>query len=205
MNVHDALKELRKEDKRKFDQSVDLVINLRGIDLKRESINTIVNLPHVVKEKKVCGFFMKNSGLVDSIPEPEFQKYKDKKALKKLAKEYDYFIAAASLMPKVATIFGKVLGPMGKMPSPQLGILMDEKDEAVAETLEKINHSLKIRVKEASVKMSVGKESMGDGILEQNIVAVYHSIVNALPKKIENIRSVMIKFSMTKAIKVGVV
>ncbi len=205
MKVQEALKELRREDKRKFDQTVDLIINLRGIDLKRESINTIANLPHVVKEKKVCGFFTKKSGLLETIPEPEFQKYKDKKALKRLAKEYDYFIAIATLMPKVATIFGKVLGPLGKMPSPQLGILMDEKDEAIQQMLEKINHSLKIRIKEASVKMSIGKESMGDEILEQNIAAVYHAIVNVLPKKTENIRSIMIKFTMTKTIKVEVI
>ena len=37
-----------------------------------------------------------------------FDKYKEKKDMKKLAVTYDYFIAQATIMPKIATTFGKV-------------------------------------------------------------------------------------------------
>ena len=70
--------------------------------------------------------------------------YKDKKSLKEIVKKYDFFIATAPLMPSVASTFGKVLGPAGKMPSPQLGIILEENDESIKGTLVKISKSIKI-------------------------------------------------------------
>ncbi|MBU0907259.1 MAG: hypothetical protein KKD18_03970 [Nanoarchaeota archaeon] len=204
MKIQEALAELKKEKERKFDQSLELLINLRGIDLKRDQINLIINLPHKVKDKKVCGFLTEKSKVVDSITEGQFAKFTEKKELKKLVKHYDYFLAAAKLMPKVATTFGKVLGPAGKMPSPQLGIVLQENEQAIKAVVEKINSSLKIRLKDASLKVVVGKKSMSDSDIVENIKAVYTSFVNALPKHQENVRNVMIKFTMTKPLRVEV-
>jgi len=203
MKLKEALKKLRTEAKeRKFDQSVDLIINLRGLDVRKENISVVVNVPHKIKDKNVCGFLTKKSSLVSTITEPDFAKYKDKKALKNLVKKYDFFIAIAPLMPKVATTFGKVLGPAGKMPSPQLGLLTQESDEAVKEILDKISKAVKIRAKEASIKLAVGKSSMEDEEIAANADAIYNAIVNVLPNKKENVRSVMVKFTMDKPEKV---
>ncbi|MEK6854666.1 MAG: hypothetical protein AABX73_00400 [Nanoarchaeota archaeon] len=204
MNVQEALNELRKEEKRKFDQTLDLIINLRGMDVKKENINLIIVLPNKIKEKKVCGFLKSKSPLIPTITEPEFSKYKDKKALKNLVKNYDYFISLAQLMPSVATTFGKILGPVGKMPSPQLGVISEEKESAIREALEKIAVSTKIRIKEPSIKLMIGKESMKDQEIIENVEFFYKSLLNALPKKIENVKSVMIKFTMTKPIKLEI-
>jgi len=202
MELKEAIAALRKEEKKKFDQSIDLIINLKGIDVKRDNVSTIVNIPHKIKEKKVCGFLTKKSDLVRTVTQPDFQKYKEKKPLKMLVKEYDFFIAAASLMPSVATTFGKALGPSGKMPSPQLGVLMKEDEVLIKQLLEKISTAVKIRVKEPSVKVSVGKESMKDEHLIENIQAIYHGLVNALPTKKENLRNILIKKTMGKPIMV---
>jgi len=204
MEIKEALTELRKLEKRKFVQGVDLIVNLRGIDVKRDNISTIISIPHPHKEKNVCGFLTKKSNLINTVTQPDFPKYKDKKPLKKLVTGYDFFIAAAPLMPSVASTFGKALGPSGKMPSPQLGILPVEDENAIKTMLEKINHSIKVRVKESSIKVSVGKESMKDDDLLENVRAVFNGIVAALPTKRENVRSVMLKFSMTKPIKVEI-
>lgn len=204
MKIQEALAELRKEKGAKFDQTVELIINLKGIDMKRDQVNFIVNLPHTIKEKKVCAFLTEKSKLVDSITDVQFSKFSDKKELKNLVKNYDYFIAAAKLMPKVAITFGKVLGPAGKMPSPQLGILPVENEQAIEATLKKINSSLKVRLKEASLKIAAGKQSMKDHDIEQNISAIFHAAINALPKKKENLKNTMIKFTMTKPVKVEI-
>ena len=82
MNLKETLAELRKGKERKFEQSIDLIINLKNVDLKRDQINIIVNLPHRVKDKKVCGFLAEKSKLVKTITEPEFKKYGDIKELK---------------------------------------------------------------------------------------------------------------------------
>ncbi len=202
MELKQALAELRKNEKKKFDQSIDLIINLKGLDLRKDNISTIVTVPHKIKEKKVCGFLTKKSELVRTITQPDFPKYKDKKELKVLIKNYDFFIAVAPLMPSVATTFGKALGPAGKMPSPQLGIITQETDARIKEELEKISTSIKIRLKEASVKISAGKENMSDEEIIANINAIYSGLVNALPTKKDNVRSVMVKLTMSKPIKV---
>ncbi len=204
MELKQAIAELRKEEKRKFNQSIDLIINLKGIDVKRDNVATIVNIPHKIKDKKVCGFLTKKSELVRTITQPDFQKFKEKKPMKELVKEYDFFIAAAPLMPSVATNFGKILGPSGKMPSPQLGVLMKEDEAAIKQLLEKISTAVKIRVKEPSVKVCVGKENMKDSDLIENIQAIYQGLVNALPTKKENIKNIMVKTTMGKPILVEI-
>jgi large subunit ribosomal protein L1 len=202
MELKQALDELRKLEKKKFDQSVDLIVNLRGIDIRKDNISAIVTLPHKIKDKKVCGFLTKKSELVTTITQPDFARYKDKKELKNLVKSYDFFIGAAPLMPAVATNFGKALGPAGKMPSPQLGIIAPENDATIKQVLIKIEKSVKIRAKEASIKVIAGKEKMTDEQISENIRALYEGIVNALPTKKENVRSVMIKLTMSKPLKV---
>ncbi len=204
MNVEQALQELRKVEKRKFQQGIDLIINLKGVDPKKDAIASIVTLPHKLKEKKVCAFLAAKTSAVKTITPPEFQKYKDAKELKKLVKEYDFFIAEAKLMPQVATIFGKVLGPTGKMPSPQLGVLMQVTESSIQELLTKISTALKIRVKEPSVKVSIGNEGMSDQELTANIQAVYQSLVQALPVKRDNVKSVLLKLTMSKPVKVEI-
>ena len=204
MEIKEALAELRKLEKRKCDQSIDLLVSLKGIDMKRENVNTVVALPHKIKDKKVCGFFNAPSTVIKTVTKLDFAKYKEKKDSRKLVKEYDAFIASAPLMPSVATTFGRVLGPSGKMPSPQLGIVPVETEAAVKAMVEKISKSIKVKMKEASIKVSIGKESMSDEQIIENIRAAYVGIVEALPTKRENVKSAMIKLTMSKPIKVEV-
>lgn len=202
--LKEALAELRKSPERKFDQSVELIINLKGVDMKRDQVNAVVKIPNKVKDKNVCGFLNEKSKFIKTITEPEFKKYSDKKELKKLVNEFDYFIAVAKLMPKVATTFGKVLGPVGKMPSPQLGMINDETEDNIKRELDKISTSLKIRLKEASIKVMVGKISMDDDKIIENAQSVYKAVENALPKKRDNVKNVLVKLTMSKPIKAEV-
>jgi len=204
MELQKALEELRKSKKRNFDQTVDLVVNLKGVDIRKDNIAMVISIPHKVKDKKVCGFLTSKNDLVKTITKPEFQKYRDKGALKALVDEFDFFIAHASLMPSVATTFGKALGPAGKMPSPQLGIITQETSEVINPLLEKISKSVKIRAKEASIKVAAGKENMKDEEVIENLKAIYNGIVNALPTKKENVKNVKIKFTMSKPLGVEI-
>jgi len=200
-----AIKQLRKTDrKRNFAQSVDLIINLKNFNLRKDAFNLFVQVPNKIKDKKIAGFLEKKSGLVETITKDEFARFGDKKELKKLIKNYDFFIANAKLMPAVATSFGRVLGPVGKMPSPQLGILTSEDETAIKNLIDKINSSVRVRVKEPSIKIAIGKEDLKDEEILKNLLAVYDKILEALPKKGENVKNVLIKFSMDKPVSVGV-
>lgn len=198
----DAIKKLRETDKEiKFDQTVDLLINLKGFDVRREAFNLFIPVPYKVKDKKIAGFLEKDSKVISSIKKESFGKYKDKIHLRKLLKAYDFFIANAKLMPAVATSFGRHLGPAGKMPSPQLGIVPVETDEAIQKLVDKINSTVRVRVKEPSIKLPIAKESMSDEEIMQNAITVYHKILEKLPRKIDNIRNIMIKLSMDKPVR----
>ncbi len=203
-SINEALIELRKEEKRKFNQSVDLIVNLQDFDIKKNSVNLFVSLPNKVKQVRVGAFLEKKSNLVGTITKPEFEKYKDKKEIKKLLRDYDFFVANARLMQDVATNFGRVLGPAGKMPSPQLGIITDESEQSIKNVLSKLEGVVRVKSKEPSIKLTIGKESMKDEEIEANIRAVLSPIINALPKKKENIRNIMLKFTMSKPLKIEV-
>jgi len=108
------------------------------------------------------------------------------------------------LMPSVATSFGRVLGPSGKMPSPQLGILMNPDDKSIKELIDKINQSVRIRVKESSIKIPIGKEKMNDEKIIENVMVVYNALLKSLPKEKDNVKNIEIKFTMSKPMKVSV-
>lgn len=203
-DIKKALSELRKGKERKFDQTVDLIINLQKFDVKKNQINLFISVPFKIKEKKICAFFETKNEDIETITPEQFKKYSDKKALKKITKNFDFFIAQASLMPKVATVFGRVLGPAGKMPSPQLGILTDVNEKEINELKEKINNSVKIKIKEPSVKLAIGKQSMKDEEIVENIIVVYNAILKSLLKGQDNIKNIELKFTMTKPYKISV-
>ncbi len=197
-----ALAELRKEESGKFNQTLDLIVNLQKFDAKKESVNLFIQVPHKIKDKKICAFLTTKHKEIDTIIDADFKKYSDKKELKRLENGYDFFISQAILMPKVATVFGRVLGPSGKMPSPQLGIVQGAEDKSIDELKEKINHSIKIKSKEASLKLGIGKQNMSDEQLVENIITIYNSLLKNLPKGIENIKNIEIKFTMSKPQKI---
>lgn len=203
MELKKAIEELRKGEKRKFEQTIELIVNLKKFEVKKTQINNFVNIPHKIKEKRICGFIEIKSDLIDVIPKKDFPIYKDnKKKIKELAKHYDFFISSASNMPMVATIFGRVLGPAGKMPSPKLGIILNEDEKSIRDLVEKINKVVRIQAKEPSIKLSIAKESMKDSEIVNNVKRIYSSILNELPRQKDNIKSVMVKTTMGKPIKV---
>lgn len=200
-----VIKELRKEEKRGFEQSLDLIINLKKFDIKKESVNLSVSLPHKFKSYKIGAFLEGKSSVIESISREELKKMTDKKVIKNLLKKFDFFIAQASVMPELAKTLGKYLGPTGKMPVPGRGIIINDDENSIKKELTKFQGSLKIKTKEPSIKLMVGKEEMKDEELAENVEVIYKAVFAALSKGKENLRSVILKFSMSKPIKIPIV
>ncbi|MEM4703164.1 MAG: hypothetical protein QXP53_01635 [Candidatus Pacearchaeota archaeon] len=206
MDFLEALRELReKTKKRNFDQTLDLIINLKDFDVKRESLSIVVPLPHPFKKKRIAAF-LENPGdyefLEKIITKTEMEKM-TQKDIKKMAKKVDFFIANVKLMPAIASKFGKILGSLGKMPDPSLGCVIAQEDkETIKKALEKLNIVTKVKTKEPSIKIAIGKESMPNEDLIKNIDSVLKTVKEKLPKKEMNIKNVMLKFTMSKALEV---
>ena len=91
---------------------------------------------------------------------------------------------------------------MSKMPSPQAGIIVKEDEASIKAMIEKIKKVIRVKNKEMSIKLPIGKEDMDDKMLEENITAVINGLEKKLPRGPDNIREVLIKFTMTKPIKI---
>ncbi len=216
MNKEDILKAIKKaresSKKRKFNQTFDLVINLQKLNLKKpeENVNVFAVLPQGRGKKlKICAFVDKElrtqaEEVCDkAILKDEFEKYKNKKELKKLASEYDFFIAQANLMVDIAKFFGKVLGPKGKMPNPKAGCIVPPKIDLKI-IYNKLQKTVKLQTKnEQAVKCPVGTEDMKDEQIEQNISAVYNSLIQSLPQEEQNIDNVILKLTMGSPVVIG--
>ena len=196
--------ESKKDKKRNFNQTIDLIINLKDFDVRKDSFSVFVEVPNKIKDKKIVGFFEKENKLIKVIKKDDFPKFKEKKDIKKLIRNYDFFIANAKLMPAIATTFGRILGPVGKMPNPQLGVLNSEDENLVKELIDKLNSNIRIKVKEPSIKIGIAKESLTDEQIAENALTVYRKIVDTLPKKIDNVRNVKIKLTMGKPVNVDI-
>lgn len=208
----DALKSLReKSGKRNFTQKIDVILNLRNIDIKKseENVDLFVNLPYAPGKKlKICALVGKEletqAKIFDKIiKKDEFSRYQDnKKELKNLAREFDYFVAQANLMTDVAKIFGKTFGPKNKMPNPKSGAVVTPTSN-LEELKLKLEKTVRLKTKnEPILKTYVGNESMNDNELVDNILAVYENVARVLPQGEANIKNIVLKLTMSNPVKV---
>lgn len=211
-NIKKVLEELKKNSKkRKFKQSYDLIINLQGLDLKKpeQHVDFYANL-HYGKGKKlkICAFVGPEMSeeakkVCDlTINVDEFNSL-TKQAIKKIAGEHDYFIAQANIMGKVAAAFGKVLGPRGKMPNPKGGCVFLPKAQ-LQPLYDKLQKTIRVSAKTAlMIQCAIGKDDMKDEEIIDNVMTIYNQLLNSLPNHDNNIKSVSLKLTMGKPLKVA--
>ena len=210
--ILDTIKEVRKgSKKRNFSQSLDVVFNLKDLDLKKpdHKVKTFVTLPKGRgKAMKVCALVggslhndaKENCNMV--IIDSDFGNY-DKKAVKKVIEQNDFFIAQADIMPKVAKAFGRFLGVAGKMPNPKAGQIVPPKG-STKPIVEKMQKTVVLVTKgELAVKCSFGMEDMKDEELVENFMTVHKELINVLPLHEQNVKSIVLKMTMGKPVLVG--
>ena len=194
--------------KRKFSQSWDLTINVKGLDLKKPENRFKIDLMLPEgrgKDLKVCVIADQLSKeakdhadlviLKDEIPGLA----KNKKKLKSLANEYDWFFGEASLMAQIGKSFGVVLGTRGKMPKPLPPRV------SVAPFVGRAKKSSLVALKETPViHVPVGSEDMDNERIAKNAEAVYKAVIEKLPKGKNSVKSIYIKLTMGKPVKVEV-
>ena len=214
MRKEDALKALKeakeKANKRNFKQKFDLIINIKNLDLKKSDnqFDDFVELHYPRgKETKVCALVgpelesEAKKVCNKAIRQDEFSKL-SKKELKKIGKEYDYFIAQANIMANVASAFGQVLGPRGKMPNPKVGCVVPPK-ASLGPLYNKLQKTIKLSTKKGgSVKTIIGNEEMKDEEIIDNIITAYNHFLTILPTGKHNISDVLVKMTMGPAIKI---
>jgi len=203
----EVIKKAKESEKaRKFQQSIELILVFKDIDVKKGfAINETIQLPKKMsKSASVCiiaagdlGIQAKNAKADRVMNEAELiQLGKNKRESRKVINKYDFFLADTKLMPTVGKVLGQLLGPRGKMPTP---IPFNAPVEAL---LERFRTSVGVKVKGSlSLSCKIGEESMEDADLAANANAVAAIIEKKLPNGDKNIRKIMIKTTMGKAIR----
>jgi large subunit ribosomal protein L1 len=206
----DAIKS--KAHERKFTERIDLIVNLKDVDLKKPEnhVDFFIALP------SAPGKIRKIAALVDAellpeakahadlvIPLERFGEYaKNPAQMKKLASEYDFFIAQANIMKDIAANFGRILGSRGKMPNPKGGMVVPPK-AALAPLVERLRRTVHVRVKAAPVfQAGVGSMDQDPSEVARNVVVLYKQLLESLPNQETNVRSVFLKSTMGEPVKV---
>lgn len=197
-NLKEAIEQLKLSEKRKFTQSFDLIVNLANIDLKKpeNKFSKEVVLPHGRgKDVKVA---IISDTIKDGITKNDIESM-DKKTMKLMTRQYEFFLCEAPLMPLVGKVMGRYLGPKGKMPKllpPGRNL-----DSAVNDA----KSSVRVKVRDSPVvHVYIGNENMDAKQIEENAMQVINEVKKSLPAK-SRIRNVYIKLTMSKPVKIDTV
>ena len=200
-DVSEAIKLLKGLKSRKFDESVDLVLNL-NIDAKKtdQNIRGSFVLPNGTGKTKRVLVVTKTKA--DEAKDAEFVGAED--MLEKIEKEnwfdFDTIVATPEMMPALGKL-GKVLGPKGLMPNPKLGTVTTNVKDAISNIkkgmVEYKNDSY------GNVHVSIGKLSFKEDKLEENLRAIVAEIVKNKPNGVKGafVKNVSLSSTMSPGIK----
>ena len=202
-DLSEAVMLLKKLKYTKFDESVDIAMNL-GVDPRHADQNIRINtsLPHGTgKEIKVLVVAQgpKEKEAKESGADYVGKEYLDK--LKAGWDEVDKIIATPDMMQELGKL-GKVLGPKGLMPNPKSGTVTMDVSNAVKELKA---GKIELRVeKNGILHAQCGKSSFNDSHLVENIRTVYETILKAKPASVKGtyLKKISISSTMGPGIKI---
>ena len=193
--------------KRNFQESVDITINLKHVDMSqpKNRIDETILLPQTIGVKKIAvlgkGDIVsqaRNAG-VDLIMGPEEIERLGgaPREARKMADSYDFFLAETAVMPLVGRWLGQRLGPRGKMPQP----IPPQQD--ITPIVERLRNSVRVRSKDRlNMSVKIGTTAMSAEDVSENLDAVLKRVLGRLENGEMNIRSVYVKTTMGPAVKV---
>jgi large subunit ribosomal protein L1 len=196
----------------KFKQSVELVVNVTGVDLSKPQnrFSEVVELPNDLgrKRRKILVVASGNlaleagrtEGVSRVIEREELEALVGrKKDAKKIAKEYDFVLVEPSLMGLAARALGAALGSRGKTPIP----IPPGTD--IKAFVKRYLNSVQITLRKTpQVACLVGVEEEKDEKIAENVETVLNRIVDKLEKRQRNISSIYLKTTRGKPVRIEV-
>ena len=179
--VEEAVKLLKGAAKAKFDETVEVAMNL-GVDPRHadQMVRGVCQLPHGSGRTVRVGVFAKGDKAeeakkagADVVGAEDLVEQVQKGTI-----DFDRCIATPDMMPLVGRL-GKVLGPRGLMPNPKVGTVTTDVAAAVQAAK---GGAVEFRVEKAGViHAGVGKASFSEEALVDNIRAFAGAVIKAKP------------------------
>lgn len=180
-SLRDAVSILKKMPKTKFDETVDVSMQL-GVDAKQsdQQVRGTVSLPHGTGKKvRVLVFAKGESAKLAKDAGADYVGLDD--LIEKINKgwfDFDVVVASPETMREVGKL-GKVLGPKGLMPSPKTGTVTPEVGKAVKEV--KAGRVEFKMDKNGNLHLPIGKISFEEKAIFENAAAVIETVLRAKP------------------------
>ena len=202
-SLEDAVKLVKDLKFVKFDESIDLAINL-DVDPRHadQNIRLTTTLPHGTgKEVKVL---VVAQGPKEKEAKEAGADYVGKEYLEKIKggwSDVDKIIATPDMMAELGKL-GKVLGPKGLMPNPKSGTVTMDVTNAVRELK---SGKIELRVeKNGIVHTQCGKSSFQENALVENIQTIYDTVMKAKPASVKGtyLKKMSVSSTMGPGIKI---
>ena len=202
----EAIKILKESSYVKFDESLEVAINLRIDSNKTEqNIKGVINLPKGTGKKTRIAVMAKGEN-AKVASESGADLVGDDDLAKKVSEgkiDFDLLIATPDMMPTIGKI-GKILGPKGLMPNPKLGTVTQDVKLAI-ENAKKGQIQYK-NDKAGIVHAGIGKLNFTEEDLLENLKAFYSSISKSKPDAVKGsfIKKVSIASTMGFGLEINV-
>jgi large subunit ribosomal protein L1 len=205
VSLQQAVELLKQFSGRKFDQTVEIHMNL-GIDPAQadQIVRGSVVLPHGIGKVQRVIVFAKGD-LAKAAEEAGADAVGAEELSKKIKEgwlDFDVCIATPDMMGMVGPL-GKVLGPRGLMPSPRAGTVTNDVTRVVKEY--KAGKVEFRNDKGANVHAVVGKMSFDAAKLVENISAFIHYVQSLKPNSVKGsyVKSIAICATMSPSVRVS--
>jgi large subunit ribosomal protein L1 len=195
--IDEALKLVKETATAKFDESVDIAVNL-GIDAKKsdQTVRGSVVLPAGIGKKvRVAVFAQGEKAKAATEAGADIVGFEDLAAkIKEGFMDFDVAIATPDAM-KVVGQLGQILGPRGLMPNPKVGTV--SADVATAVKNAKAGQVQYRTDKAGIVQCTIGRASFSPDQLKTNLMALIEALNKARPKDSKGIYLKRISVSST--------
>ena len=171
--IEKLLPQIKKNCTTKFDESIDLSLQINNKQKKGEvNLRSVANLPSGTGKKVIVAVVCEESKVKEAKDAGADQAGGDDfiEKIKNGNLNFDKLISSTSMMIKLSKL-GKILGPKGLMPNPKLGSVTDDIKKAVTEA--KAGQVEIKNDKDGNIGLSLGKKSFSDDKLIKNFNAVF--------------------------------
>ena len=196
-SLDDAVGILKESSKPKFDETIDISINL-GVDPRHadQLVRGTISMPNGTG-KDVSILVLAKGDLVDTALNAGANFAGSDEYLEKIKSgwtDVDSIIATPEMMPELGKL-GRVLGPRGLMPNPKTGTVTNDVEKAVKEIKAgKIEYKVE---KNGIIHVGVAKMSFDNEKIAENVSVFINAIKKAKPSSVKGVYMKKVTLSST--------